>query len=55
MVKMTNYPDKANQAYIMRDSAEEELEESPPWWVLLVILMSVVLLFLTVTFEHDFF
>lgn len=54
MVTMKDYPDQANQAYIVRDHAEEELEESPPWWVVLVVLMGFVLLFLTLTFEHDF-
>lgn len=54
MVKMTDYPDQANQAYIVRDHAEEQLEENPPWWALLVILLGIVLVFLTITFEHDF-
>ena len=52
---MTNYPDPANQTYIVRDHAEEELEESTPWWVQLVVLMTVMLIFLTIVFEHDFF
>lgn len=48
MVKMMD------KAYIVRDSAEEELEESPPWFVVLLILVSLVLAFLAITFEHDF-
>ena len=51
---MTNYPDQANQAYIVRDHAEEELEESTPWWLQLTILVTLAFGFLTIVFLHDF-
>ncbi len=44
----------ANDGYITRDGAEEDLQEHPGWTWVLVILMSLLLLFLTITFEHDF-
>lgn len=44
----------SESANIVRDHAEEELEESTPWWVQLVIIVTIVLIFLTITFEHDF-